>query len=102
MVPQTVLNEAQVTIIVENSATIDFEKFKVLTFKVGDALHYPEWGATAAPRFIPKGSLVTLCPSWPYSFPLSFSAPPADLRSRWKREKKNHDTRTFSYCTQPH
>lgn len=34
MVPQTVLNEAQVTIIVENSAAIDYEKFKVLTFKV--------------------------------------------------------------------
>ncbi|XP_024598273.1 cadherin-related family member 1 [Neophocaena asiaeorientalis asiaeorientalis] len=34
VVPQTVLNEAQVTIVVENSATIDFEKFKVLTFKL--------------------------------------------------------------------
>ncbi|KAM7072886.1 cadherin-related family member 1 isoform 1-T1 [Molossus nigricans] len=34
VVPQTVLNEAQVTIIVENSAAIDFEKFQVLTFKL--------------------------------------------------------------------
>lgn len=34
VVPQTVLNEAQVTIIVENSAAIDYESFKVLTFKV--------------------------------------------------------------------
>ncbi|KAM8776420.1 cadherin-related family member 1 [Rhynchonycteris naso] len=34
VVPQTVLNEAQVTIIVENSAAIDFEKFRVLTFKL--------------------------------------------------------------------
>ncbi|XP_004680744.1 PREDICTED: cadherin-related family member 1 [Condylura cristata] len=34
VVPQTVLNEAQVTIIVENSAAIDFEKFKVFTFKL--------------------------------------------------------------------
>ncbi|XP_039334340.1 cadherin-related family member 1 isoform X2 [Saimiri boliviensis] len=34
VVPQTVLNEAQVTIIVENSAAIDFEKSKVLTFKL--------------------------------------------------------------------
>ncbi|KFW85647.1 Cadherin-related family member 1 [Manacus vitellinus] len=34
VVPQTVLNEAQVTIIVENSAAIDFESFKVLTFKL--------------------------------------------------------------------
>lgn len=43
MVPQTVLNEAQVTIIVENSAAIDFEKSKLLTFKVGYASHCPEW-----------------------------------------------------------
>ncbi|XP_051689013.2 cadherin-related family member 1 isoform X1 [Oryctolagus cuniculus] len=34
VVPQTVLNEAQVTIIVENSAAIDFEKYKVLAFKL--------------------------------------------------------------------
>uniref|UniRef100_A0A8C9FYR1 Photoreceptor cadherin n=1 Tax=Pavo cristatus TaxID=9049 RepID=A0A8C9FYR1_PAVCR len=34
VVPQTVLNEAQVTIIVENSAAIDYEKFKGLTFKL--------------------------------------------------------------------
>ncbi|XP_006872514.1 PREDICTED: cadherin-related family member 1 [Chrysochloris asiatica] len=34
VVPQTVLNEAQVTIIVENSAAIDFEKSTVLTFKL--------------------------------------------------------------------
>ncbi|XP_047409413.1 cadherin-related family member 1 [Sciurus carolinensis] len=34
VVPQTVLNEAQVTIIVENSAAIDFEKSQVLIFKL--------------------------------------------------------------------
>ncbi|XP_007952424.1 cadherin-related family member 1 [Orycteropus afer afer] len=34
VVPQTVLNEAQVTVIVENSAAIDFEKSKMLTFKL--------------------------------------------------------------------
>ncbi|XP_004583407.2 cadherin-related family member 1 [Ochotona princeps] len=34
VVPQTVLNEAQVTIIVENSAAIDFEKYNVLAFKL--------------------------------------------------------------------
>lgn len=44
MVPQTVLNEAQVTIIVENSAAIDFEKSKVLTFKVSDAVQDLERG----------------------------------------------------------
>ncbi|XP_029466511.1 cadherin-related family member 1 [Rhinatrema bivittatum] len=34
VVPQSVLNEAQVTIIVENSAGIDYEKFQFLTFKL--------------------------------------------------------------------
>ncbi|XP_055032107.2 cadherin-related family member 1a [Misgurnus anguillicaudatus] len=34
VVPQTVLNEAQVTIIVENSSAIDYEKYHFLTFKL--------------------------------------------------------------------
>uniref|UniRef100_A0A8C4T1B6 Cadherin-related family member 1a n=1 Tax=Erpetoichthys calabaricus TaxID=27687 RepID=A0A8C4T1B6_ERPCA len=34
VVPQTVLNEAQVTIIVENSAAIDYEKYQLLAFKL--------------------------------------------------------------------
>ncbi|KAG9341038.1 hypothetical protein JZ751_019792 [Albula glossodonta] len=34
VVPQTVLNEAQVTIIVEDSAAIDYERFQFLTFKL--------------------------------------------------------------------
>lgn len=57
VVPQTVLNEAQVTIIVENSAAIDFEKSKLLTFKVGGALHCPEWEGRAGSRL----SHITVC-----------------------------------------
>ncbi|XP_056308641.1 cadherin-related family member 1 [Danio aesculapii] len=34
VVPQTVLNEAQVTVIVENSSAIDYEKHQFLTFKL--------------------------------------------------------------------
>ncbi|XP_072347673.1 cadherin-related family member 1a isoform X1 [Scyliorhinus torazame] len=34
VIPQTVLNEAQVTIIVENSAAIDYETFQVFNFKL--------------------------------------------------------------------
>uniref|UniRef100_A0A8C7PCC4 Photoreceptor cadherin n=1 Tax=Oncorhynchus mykiss TaxID=8022 RepID=A0A8C7PCC4_ONCMY len=34
VVPQTVLNEAQVTILVEDSAAMDYEKFHFLTFKL--------------------------------------------------------------------
>ncbi|XP_031416921.1 cadherin-related family member 1 isoform X2 [Clupea harengus] len=34
VVPQTVLNEAQVTIIVENSTAIDYEKYQFITFKL--------------------------------------------------------------------
>lgn len=61
VVPQTVLNEAQVTIVVENSAAIDFEKFKVLTFKVCGAFCCPQQGQelTPAPGFLLGGSLVT-------------------------------------------
>uniref|UniRef100_A0AAZ3RQ04 Cadherin domain-containing protein n=1 Tax=Oncorhynchus tshawytscha TaxID=74940 RepID=A0AAZ3RQ04_ONCTS len=36
VVPQTVLNEAQVTILVEDSAAMDYEKFHFLTFKATD------------------------------------------------------------------
>lgn len=35
VVPQTVLNEAQVTIIVEDTSGIDYEKGPTLSFKVG-------------------------------------------------------------------
>ncbi|KAF4090380.1 hypothetical protein AMELA_G00051200 [Ameiurus melas] len=34
MVPKTVLNEAQVTLLVEDSTAIDYEKFHFLTFKI--------------------------------------------------------------------
>ncbi|XP_056147415.1 cadherin-related family member 1 [Lampris incognitus] len=34
VVPQTVLNEAQVTILVEDSAAMDYEKYQVLTYKL--------------------------------------------------------------------
>lgn len=34
VVPQTVLNEAQVTILVEDSAAMDYEKNHFLTYKV--------------------------------------------------------------------
>nr|KAF6277350.1 cadherin related family member 1 [Myotis myotis] len=34
VVPQTALKEAQVTVLAENSAAIDFEKFRVLTFQL--------------------------------------------------------------------
>lgn len=39
VVPQTVLNEAQVTILVEDSAAMDFEKHQFLTYKVSP----PQW-----------------------------------------------------------
>lgn len=41
VVPQTALKEAQVTVLAENSAAIDFEKFRVLTFQVWEALRHP-------------------------------------------------------------
>lgn len=41
VVPQTVLNEAQVTVLVEDSAAMDFEKSQFLTFKVNKYLWEP-------------------------------------------------------------
>lgn len=41
VVPQTVLNEAQVTIIVEDTSGIDYEKGPTLSFKVGSQILYP-------------------------------------------------------------
>lgn len=38
VVPQTVLNEAQVTILVEDSAAMDYEKHHFLTYKVDPCL----------------------------------------------------------------
>lgn len=38
VVPQTVLNEAQVTIIVEDTSGIDYEKGPTLSFKVGSQI----------------------------------------------------------------
>lgn len=40
VVPQTVLNEAQVTIIVEDTSGIDYEKGPTLSFKVGSQILY--------------------------------------------------------------
>lgn len=39
VVPQTVLNEAQVTILVEDSAAMDYEKHHFLTYKVNPLHH---------------------------------------------------------------
>lgn len=40
VVPQTVLNEAQVTILVEDSAAMDYEKHEFLTYKVISKVHF--------------------------------------------------------------
>lgn len=61
VVPQTVLNEAQVTIIVENSAAIDFEKYNVLAFKVGGAVPWPGSSQTHTNTHSLTGSLTP----WP-------------------------------------
>lgn len=95
MVPLTVLNEAQVTIIVENSAAIDFEKSKVLTFKASDALHCPErgcWGVLGAPASVLRGPC-RCCPSsalLALLSPLRSSAPSADGAARWRGAGGGH------------
>lgn len=103
VVPQTVLNEAQVTIIVENSAAIDFEKFKVLTFKVGDAMHKPEWGRRwrgGGHNSIWIHSQGVPCHPAPLGPPLSsqFRCPSCWCGEQLGGEKKSY-TRTFSCCS---
>ncbi|XP_034518685.1 cadherin-related family member 1 isoform X2 [Ailuropoda melanoleuca] len=71
VVPMTVLNEAQVTIIVENSAAIDFEKFKVLTFKAVDPdtgpwgeVKYSIYGSGADPFLIHPSTGIIYTQPW--------------------------------------
>ncbi|XP_059253916.1 cadherin-related family member 1 isoform X2 [Mustela nigripes] len=71
VVPLTVLNEAQVTIIVENSAAIDFEKFKVLTFKAVDPdtgpwgeVKYSIYGSGADPFLIHPSTGIIYTQPW--------------------------------------
>lgn len=106
MVPQTVLNEAQVTIIVENSAAIDFEKSRVLTFKVCVALHCPEWGRgrrQVSPQY-PTPEETAAVSRLRFHSP-SWSCPSTGVGSRWwagwnPQEKRNPQTGDCS-STQP-
>lgn len=54
VVPQTVLNEAQVTILVEDSAAMDYEKHQFLTYKVS-ALQWQKLGKFQLKKSVAHG-----------------------------------------------
>uniref|UniRef100_A0A8B9QG50 Cadherin related family member 1 n=1 Tax=Apteryx owenii TaxID=8824 RepID=A0A8B9QG50_APTOW len=91
VVPQTVLNEAQVTIIVENSAAIDYEKFKVLTFKATD----PDsglWGEVKYSIYGTGADLFLIHPSTGIIYTQPWATLDAEVNSKYNFYVKAEDT----------
>uniref|UniRef100_A0A8B9EHQ2 Cadherin related family member 1 n=1 Tax=Anser cygnoides TaxID=8845 RepID=A0A8B9EHQ2_ANSCY len=91
VVPQTVLNEAQVTIIVENSAAIDYEKFKVLTFKATD----PDsglWGEVKYSIYGTGADLFLIHPSTGIIYTQPWAVLDAEVNSKYNFYVKAEDT----------
>ncbi|XP_032987220.1 cadherin-related family member 1 isoform X3 [Rhinolophus ferrumequinum] len=90
VVPQTVLNEAQVTIIVENSAAIDFEKFKVLTFKAVDPDTGP-WGEVKYSIYGSGADLFLIHPSTGIVYTQPWASLDAEATARYNFYVKAED-----------
>uniref|UniRef100_A0A803Y741 Cadherin related family member 1 n=1 Tax=Meleagris gallopavo TaxID=9103 RepID=A0A803Y741_MELGA len=91
VVPQTVLNEAQVTIIVENSAAIDYEKYKVLTFKATD----PDsglWGEVKYSIYGTGADLFLIHPSTGIIYTQPWAVLDAEVNSKYNFYVKAEDT----------
>uniref|UniRef100_A0A8C4MLU2 Cadherin related family member 1 n=1 Tax=Equus asinus asinus TaxID=83772 RepID=A0A8C4MLU2_EQUAS len=90
VVPQTVLNEAQVTIIVENSAAIDFEKSKVLTFKAVDPDTGP-WGEVKYAIYGSGADLFLIHPSTGIIYTQPWASLDAEATARYNFYVKAED-----------
>ncbi|XP_063494209.1 cadherin-related family member 1 isoform X3 [Symphalangus syndactylus] len=90
VVPQTVLNEAQVTIIVENSAAIDFEKSKVLTFKAVDPDTGP-WGEVKYSIYGTGADLFLIHPSTGLIYTQPWASLDAEATARYNFYVKAED-----------
>ncbi|XP_029324567.1 cadherin-related family member 1 isoform X2 [Mus caroli] len=90
VVPQTVLNEAQVTIIVENSAAIDFEKSKLLTFKAVDPDTGP-WGKVQYSIYGTGSDLFLIHPSTGLIYTQPWASLDAEGTSRYNFYVKAED-----------
>uniref|UniRef100_A0A670I9U7 Cadherin related family member 1 n=1 Tax=Podarcis muralis TaxID=64176 RepID=A0A670I9U7_PODMU len=91
VVPQTVLNEAQVTIIVENSAAIDYEKFQVFTFKATD----PDsglWGEMKYSIYGTGADLFLIHPSTGIIYTQPWATLDAEVTSKYNFYVKAEDT----------
>uniref|UniRef100_A0A8C2EEC8 Cadherin related family member 1 n=1 Tax=Cyprinus carpio TaxID=7962 RepID=A0A8C2EEC8_CYPCA len=91
VVPQTVLNEAQVTIIVENSTAIDYEKYQFLTFKATD----PDSGLWGAVKYSIYGSgadLFLIHPTSGIIYTQPWASLDAEVKSKYNFYVKAEDT----------
>uniref|UniRef100_A0A8C1MZ96 Cadherin related family member 1 n=1 Tax=Cyprinus carpio TaxID=7962 RepID=A0A8C1MZ96_CYPCA len=91
VVPQTVLNEAQVTIIVENSSAIDYEKYQFLTFKATD----PDSGLWGEVKYSIYGSgadLFLIHPTSGIIYTQPWASLDAEVKSKYNFYVKAEDT----------
>uniref|UniRef100_A0A803T3K9 Cadherin related family member 1 n=1 Tax=Anolis carolinensis TaxID=28377 RepID=A0A803T3K9_ANOCA len=91
VVPQTVLNEAQVTIIVEDSGAIDYEKFQVFAFKATD----PDsglWGETKYSIYGTGADLFLIHPSTGIIYTQPWATLDAEVASKYNFYVKAEDT----------
>ncbi|XP_058840992.1 cadherin-related family member 1 isoform X4 [Acipenser ruthenus] len=91
VVPQTVLNEAQVTVIVDNSEAIDYEKYQFLSFKATD----PDSGLWGEVKYSIYGSgsdLFLIHPSTGNIYTQPWTTLDTELKSKYNFYVKAEDT----------
>uniref|UniRef100_A0A8C1S716 Cadherin-related family member 1a n=1 Tax=Cyprinus carpio TaxID=7962 RepID=A0A8C1S716_CYPCA len=91
VVPQTVLNEAQVTVLVEDSAAMDFEKSQFLTFKATD----PDSGLWGVVKYSIYGSgadLFLIQPDSGIIYTQPWASLDAEVKSKYNFYVKAEDT----------
>uniref|UniRef100_A0A7N6B433 Cadherin-related family member 1 n=1 Tax=Anabas testudineus TaxID=64144 RepID=A0A7N6B433_ANATE len=91
VVPQTVLNEAQVTIIVEDTTGIDFEKGPTLSFKATDPDSGP-WGEVKYTIYGSGSDLFAIHPTSGLIFTQPWTSLDAEVRSKYNFYVKAEDS----------
>uniref|UniRef100_A0A8D3C712 Cadherin-related family member 1 n=1 Tax=Scophthalmus maximus TaxID=52904 RepID=A0A8D3C712_SCOMX len=91
VVPQTVLNEAQVTIIVEDTSGIDYEKGQTLSFKANDPDSGP-WGEVKYTIYGSGSDLFSIHPSSGLISTQPWTSLDAELRSKYNFYVKAEDS----------
>uniref|UniRef100_A0A7N8WWM6 Cadherin-related family member 1 n=1 Tax=Mastacembelus armatus TaxID=205130 RepID=A0A7N8WWM6_9TELE len=91
VVPQTVLNEAQVTIIVEDTSGIDYDKGPTLTFKANDPDSGP-WGEVKYTIYGSGSDLFAIHPSSGLISTQPWTSLDAEVRSKYNFYVKAEDS----------